>query len=219
MVGKRRDLTPNSLRRRKDLPTPRWFWPLVIVAMATTFFYSLPRMTHGFWDDEELNVRTTLWGKFKPNKKTGEVEVVRFDWLETIYGYSKGPNTRLLASFPARAKRLGTSSPSQRAFHWSSGRFVCRHSFLASWQSRLSRGYQRISMPATGVVAAWLLAVHPWSIRYASEARGYSFVIFIVPVLFVFWRRAMVTGFWRWWSAYALAEFRFSIAIRVPHSS
>ena len=24
--------------------TPQWFWPLVIVAMATTFFYSLPWM-------------------------------------------------------------------------------------------------------------------------------------------------------------------------------
>ena len=71
--------------------------------MATTFFYSLPRMTHGFWDDEELNVRTTLWGKFKPNKKTGEVEFVRFDWLETIYGYSKGPNTHTLFSILSRA--------------------------------------------------------------------------------------------------------------------
>ena len=55
-----RDLTPNSPLLRLNSPTPRWFWPLVIVAMATTFFYSLPRMTHGFWDDEELNVRTTL---------------------------------------------------------------------------------------------------------------------------------------------------------------
>jgi len=52
--------------------TPRWFWPLVVVAMAMTFFYSLPRMNHGFWDDEELNVRTTLYGRFKLNKRTGE---------------------------------------------------------------------------------------------------------------------------------------------------
>ena len=99
--AKFRELRPHAAVERSA--TPRWFWPLVIVAMATTFFYSLPRMTHGFWDDEELNVRTTLWGKFKPNKKTGEVEFVRFGWLETVYGYSKGPKTHTLFSVLARA--------------------------------------------------------------------------------------------------------------------
>ena len=65
---------------------------------------------------------------------------------------------------------------------------------------------KEFGMPDAGVVAAFLLAIHPWSIRYASEARGYSFVIFLVPVLFVFWRRAMVTGTWRWWSAFAASR-------------
>jgi hypothetical protein len=98
--------------------------------MATTFFYSLPRMTHGFWDDEELNVRTTLWGKFKPSKKTGEVEFVRFDWLETIYGYSKGPNTHTLFSILSRAcEETGNPPPSQKAFRRSSGCLVCRTRF------------------------------------------------------------------------------------------
>ena len=71
--------------------------------MALTFVYSLPRMNQGFWDDEELNVRTTLWGKFKPDKKTGEIEFMRFDWLETVYGYSKGPNSHTLFSILSRA--------------------------------------------------------------------------------------------------------------------
>ena len=83
--------------------TPHWFWPLVAVAMAITFCYSLPRMTHGFWDDEELNVRTTLYGKFKPDKKSGEIEFKRFSWLETIYGYSRGPNSHTLFGIVSRA--------------------------------------------------------------------------------------------------------------------
>ncbi len=204
-----RKLTPNSPAAVGGFATPRWFWPLVIVAMATTFFYSLPRMTHGFWDDEELNVRTTLWGKFKPNKKTGEVEFVRLGWLETVYGYSKGPNTHTLFSVLARAcEEAWNIVAKPKGFP------------LAEWPFRVPAlifGVLAVAafawllrdfgMPATGVMAAWLLAVHPWSVRYASEARGYSFVIFIVPVVFVFWRRAMLTGSWRWWSAYALAEF------------
>jgi hypothetical protein len=204
-----RDLKPGGAVSVGGSVTPRWFWPLVIGAMATTFFYCLPRMTQGFWDDEELNVRTTLWGKFKPDKKTGEVNFVRFDWLETVYGYSKGPNTHTLFSVFSRA--------CEEAWNF----FAKPKGFpLVEWPFRVPAlifgvlavaavGWllRDFGMPATGVVAAWLLAVHPWSIRYASEARGYSFVILIVPVLFVFWRRAMVTGYWRWWSAYALAEF------------
>jgi hypothetical protein len=204
-----RDLKPASAASVERSATPRWFWPLVIVAMATTFFYSLPRMADGFWDDEELNVRTTLWGKFKPNKKTSEVEFVRFDWLETVYGYSKGPNTHTLFAILSRAcEEAWNLVAKPKGFP------------LVEWPFRLPAlifGVLAVAafawllrdfgMPATGVAAAWLLAVHPWSIRYASEARGYSFVIFVVPVLFVFWRRAMVMGAWRWWSAYALAEF------------
>jgi hypothetical protein len=204
-----RDLTSNSPASLEGWATPRWFWPLVIAAMATTFFYSLPRMTHGFWDDEELNVRTTLWGKFKPNKKTGEVEFVRFEWLETIYGYSKGPNTHTLFSIFSRACEEAWNLVARpKGFplvEWPFRVPALVFGVLAvaafAWLLR------DFGMPATGVVAAWILAVHPWSIRYASEARGYSLVILIVPVLFVFWRRAMVTGSWRSWGTYALAEF------------
>ena len=207
--AKLRDLRPNSGASVEGSATPRWFWPLVIVAMATTFFYSLPRMTHGFWDDEELNVRTTLWGKFKPNKKTGEVEFVRFDWLETIYGYSKGPNTHTLFSILSRAcEETWNLIAKPKGFPVVEWPFrVPALVFGISAIAAFAWLLRDFGMPSTGVVAAWLLAVHPWSIRYASEARGYSFVILIVPVLFVFWRRAMMTGAWRWWSAYALAEF------------
>ncbi len=204
-----RDLTHSSVASLSGSPTPRWFWPLVIAAMAVTFFYSLPRMTHGFWDDEELNIRTTLWGKFKPNKKTGAVEFVRFDWLETVYGYSRGPNSHTLFSILSRACEDAWNIVAKpKGFplvEWPFRVPALIFGVLAvaafAWLPKDLR------MPGTGVVAAWLLALHPWNIRYASEARGYSFIIFIVPVLFVFWRRAMVTGYWRWWSAYALAEF------------
>jgi hypothetical protein len=203
------DLTPGSPAVVKRFVTPRWFWPLVVAAMATTFFYSLPRMTHGFWDDEELNVRTTLWGRFKPDKKTGEVNFVRFGWLGTVYGYSKGPNTHTLFSVLSRACEEAWNLVSKpKGFPLVEWPFrVPALVFGVLAVAAVAWLLRDFAMPATGVVAAWLLAVHPWGIRYASEARGYSFVILIVPVLFVFWRRAMVTGYWRWWSAYALSEF------------
>ena len=207
--------TRSSLSARKsplatlNFPTPRWFWPLVILAMAMTLFYSLPRMNHGFWDDEELNVRTTLYGKFKPDRKTGEIVFKRFDWVETVYGYSRGPNSHTLFSIASRAC----------ADAWNS--LASPHGFpLVEWPFRvpalvfgllavaaMAWLLKEFGLPDAGVVSAFLLAIHPWSIRYASEARGYSLVVFLVPVLFVFWRRAMLTGRWKWWGALAATQF------------
>jgi hypothetical protein len=189
--------------------TPRWFWPLVVVAMATTFFYSLPRMDHGFWDDEELNIRTTLWGKFKPNKKTDEIEFERFDWLETVYGYSKGPNTHTLFSILSRAcEDVWNAVASPTGFplvEWPFRVPALVFGLLAV--AAFAWLLKDLGMPGAGVVAAFLLGIHPWNIRYASEARGYSLLIFLVPVLFVFWRRAMVSAKWRYWAGFAFIEF------------
>ena len=200
--------TLNSQLSTLNAPTPRWFWPLVVVAMAMTLFYSLPRMNHGFWDDEELNVRTTLYGKFKLNKKTGEREFKRFDWLETVYGYGT-PNNHTLFSIASRACEDA----------WNS--VVKPHGFpVVEWPFRvpalifgvlavaaMAWLLKEFGLPGAGVAAAFLLGIHPWHIRYASEARGYSLLIFLVPVLFVFWRRAVITGRWKWWGAFAVTEF------------
>ncbi len=189
--------------------TPRWFWPLVVVAMAMTFAYSLPRMNQGFWDDEELNVRTTLWGKFKPDKKTGEIEFVRFDWLETVYGYSKGPNSHTLFSILSRAcEDIWVALARPTGFPLVEWPFrVPALLFGVLAVAAFAWLLKDFGMPKSGVVAAFLLAIHPWNIRYASEARGYSLLIFLVPLLFVFWRRAMVSGQWKYWAAFALTEF------------
>ncbi len=189
--------------------TPRWFWPLVVVAMAATFFYSLPRMNHGFWDDEELNIRTTLWGKFKPSKKTGEIEFVRLDWLETVYGYSKGPNTHTLFSILSRACEEAWNAVARPTgfplVEWPFRVPALIFGVLAV--AAVAWLLKDFGMPGAGVVAAFLLGIHPWNIRYASEARGYSLLIFLVPMLFVFWRRAMVSAEWRYWAAFAFVEF------------
>jgi hypothetical protein len=192
-----------------DCQTPRWFWPLVAVAMAITFFYSLPRMNHGFWDDEELNLRTTLYGKFKLNKKTGEVEFKRFDWLETVYGYSKGPNSHTMFSIISRAcEDAWNSIAKPRAFPFVEWPFrVPALVFGVLAVAAMAWLPKEFGLPGAGVAAAFLLAIHPWNIRYASEARGYSLLVLLVPVLFVFWRRAVITGRWKWWGAFAGTEF------------
>ena len=141
--AKPQDLTPAASVKRSA--TPRWFWPLVIVAMATTFLYSLPRMTHGFWDDEELNVRTTLWGKFNQTRKlarwnlSGSIGWKPFtDTARDLHPYA------LQYSF---ASEEGLE-PRRQAKGVSVGRVAvsCAGThFWASWQSRLWHGYLKTS--------------------------------------------------------------------------
>ena len=65
----------------------------------------------------------------------------------------------------------------------------------------------RLGFPAAGVVAAFLLVIHPWHIRYASELRAYSFMLCILPLCYVFLVEALDTGRWRWWSAFGASLF------------
>ena len=65
---------------------------------------------------------------------------------------------------------------------------------------------RRIGFAAAGVAAAWLLALHPWHLRYASEARGYAFLLLLVPVTWVLLVGALERGTWRRWILYGLAQ-------------
>jgi hypothetical protein len=65
----------------------------------------------------------------------------------------------------------------------------------------------RLGFSAAGVIAAFLLAIHPWHIRYASEMRAYSFMLCLLPLCYVFLIEALNTGRWLWWSAYGAALF------------
>lgn len=192
-----------------QLSTPKWFWPLVIVAMAVTGFYAVQRLNFSFWDDEELNIRTTLYGKFKRDGKTQEVEFKRFGWVETVFGYKKGPNSHSLYSILARAGADVADAVSRPAgFPVREWPFrVPALFFGVAAVATLAWMLRSLGLPGAGVLAAFILAFHPWHIRYASEARGYSELVCLVPLLVGFWQRCFTRGTWGWWAALAAVEF------------
>ena len=65
----------------------------------------------------------------------------------------------------------------------------------------------RLGFPAAGVIAAFLIVLHPWHLRYASEMRAYSFMLCLLPCSYVFLIEALDSGRWRWWSAYGTTLF------------
>jgi len=188
---------------------PRWYWPLVALAMVVLGFHSVPRLAFGFWDDEELNIRTTLWGKFKPDAKTGEARFRKFGWHEPVFGYKIGPNNHTLYSIPARVcAEIWNAVAPRRDFPIQEAPFrIPSLVFGMLGIAALGWLFRDWGLPGAGVTAAFLLAVHPWFIRFASECRGYSLFMALIPVAVVCADRAAVTGAWKWWAAFAGAQF------------
>ena len=50
------------------LPNPRWFWPLVLIAMVITAAAGWQRISYSVWDDEENSLRRVIVGEYREAK-------------------------------------------------------------------------------------------------------------------------------------------------------
>ena len=186
---------------------PRWFWPLVGSAMLLTAIMGSMRVGFDLWDDERKTLQQFVQGDYRP-RDDGGVRFREFGWGRTLFNYRE-PNNHILHSILARISvdtwkvfRPPEAIPfSETALRLPALIFgICSIATLALLLKELG-------LTRAGVVAAFLLAIHPWHIRYASEARGYALVLCLLPLLLVFWLRAMREPLWRWWVGVAGCEF------------
>jgi hypothetical protein len=188
--------------------SPRWFWPLVILAMAILAACALPRLNDSFWDDEEYNVRHSITGRFKSGDEPGDYRFKKLGWDETFFDYRE-PNNHVLHSLLARGSLTiwqAISPPDDLPFtEWPLR--IPAWIFGVLGVATLAWFLLDAGFPGAGVVAAFLMALHPWVLRYASEMRGYSMILALVPVIFVLWRWTICDGAWRWWLAYAAVQW------------
>ncbi len=200
--------------RLKNPPAPetgltrtKWFWPLVIAAMIFCGASAAMRMNFGFAHDEDYSARRVITGAYelKPN---GEVTIDRLKWQETFFYYRKPNNHPLHSVF----SRLCVTAWQMVAppVKWHVKEWIVR---IPAWiggvgaVGLLAVLLRRLGSPRAGVAAAWLLALHPWVVRYASEARGYSLLMALIPLCLYCWLRAVRSNRWRWWLAFGAAEF------------
>ena len=189
------------------VPSPVWFWPLLLGAMIFCGFAASLRMNHGFVHDEEYSARRAIAGPYKVGQD-GAVFIEAPEWKETLYYYRK-PNNHVLHSVLSRlcwtAWQTVAAAPSWHIKEW-----VIR---IPAWVGgigavcTLAILLRRCVSPLAGVLAAWLLALHPWHLRFAAEARGYSLMLCIIPILLYFWVRAIRENRWRWWLLHAVSQF------------
>jgi hypothetical protein len=203
-AGNRRSEIVNWL---PSVATPRWFWPLVVLAMAITAWCGLQRINFSVWDDEDTSLRTYMVGKYRDNAK-GEREYRKADWQEAFWNYKLPTNhhfqTILSKVSHSLWSKFGPASPRhflEPVLRW--------HLLMAAVLSVavLALLIKSLGLPRVAVVAAFLLALHPWHIRYAVELRGYMYTMLLGPLMVLCLLQAISTGRWRWWLGFAFSQF------------
>ncbi len=187
--------------------TPRWFWPLVVAAMAITAFCGLQRISQSIWDDEDSSVRRVILGEYRLDKN-GEPVLREATWEDALWNYRKPSNHHLqtilskasLVVWRALARPTGLQF-TEPVLRWP----ILAAAILSI--AALAALLKRLDFPRAAVLAAFLLALHPWHIRYAIEIRGYLFTLLFGPLMVYCLIQAIASGRWRWWMAFAASEF------------
>jgi hypothetical protein len=139
-----------------------------------------PRLGHSFWNDEEYAVRKHIHGDYK-TQEDGSRTFREVPWVEVLAENGNG-NNHVLHSVLARVSLRVWQVFTHKAPEVFSEVGVRLPSYLAGlcaiWLIGLV-GWE-FGNKWVGLTAAWLLCLHPWHIRYAVEARGYSLMLFFL---------------------------------------
>jgi hypothetical protein len=186
----------------------RWFWALTLLAVLAAAWIRAPRLTHSFWNDEEQAFRKFTWGEYEAASKGGDrLEFDPAGWDRALF-YSVNGNNHVVHTVFAKlchSAWCAVVRPDPENFR----EWVIRLEPFVSGLLALvviAAWLRRAGFPLAGVTAAWLLAIHPWVLRYAVEGRGYSaMLLFILLTLFCA-TEAIRTGRWRWWIGFGIAQ-------------
>lgn len=198
---------PAPLRGTTLRGLPRGFWLCVGGAMAACAIVGYPRLNQSLWEDEEYSVRRCIVGGHRV-EEDGTVTPKYFPWRNTLWNYSSTAN-HILQSVLARASHSVWRTLAQPDGLRLSEAAIRAPSYLAGILvvGLIALLMARVGLAWEGALAAWLIAIHPWHLRFATEARGYALVAFFILLGCLFAFYALETGRWRWWIALGLANF------------
>lgn len=165
------------------------------------------RLPTSLWDDEEYAVRRAILGTYRV-KEDGTVRLRELPWSHTFWYYTK-PTNHVFQSILARVS-LSTwraiAKPQGIQLNEVAVRlpsYICGILAVGTVGLLLTQA----GFAWEGALAAWLLALHPWFLRLAPEARGYGMVFFFIPLACLMALRILASGKWRWWIGLAATEF------------
>lgn len=197
--------SPAGLAESPAARAGRWFWVALCLILIAGAALRIPRLGHSHYNDESHNYTRQLSGVWQ---NFGE-EASRFrtpTWTDTAFGNQTG-NNGFLHSILARLslerwKRVAGVSEGE----------------MVEWPPRLPPFVagmvavalaaligRRVGWPVAGLAAAFFLALHPWHVRFSTEARGYSLMMAALLASWYFLSAALQTGSWRHWLGHAFA--------------
>lgn len=208
-VSKENDYDRDRLlcRRQKDRRS------LVTVALLgiclLALIERLPRMGLSLWNDEEYTLRRYVFGYQKP-QTDGSFKVDRVTWQETFF-YNRGANNHIPFSIAGRLSLEAWRNLSRGDAHFFSEAALRLPSLIAGVAGIFFIGLlvAKTVSPVAALSAAALLALHPWHLRYSTEARGYSFMLLFAVLAMWFAILAFQRGRWRDWFGYAICQFLY----------
>ena len=196
------DYTPLRSRRSPDGLSRKWFWILVISAAVVGGTLRVPLLNHSFENDEEVAYRKFIHGR-NIIDENGQVVKKHASWYRTWF-YNVTGNNHVLQSVASRLTldKFGDSSGSNhealsRALPLAAGLLTIVAMSVVMWQS--GTGF-------SAVLAAWLLAIHPWHQRYSVEARGYSLMLLFAVLAVIFLLPALQQKSWLTWLGFGLSQ-------------
>jgi len=183
-----------------------WFWALVILAVIVAGVIRYPRLDHSFWNDEEVAYRKFIHGAYKLDD-TGVAKFAPVSWKRTWF-YNITGNNHVLQSVGSRltldlcGKHIDGDI---HAIHERLTRYLPLAAGLMTvfalaallWQSGAG---------IAAVLAAWLLALNPWHVRYSVEARGYSAMLLFAILMLIFLSLARHQRSWIPWAFYGVCQ-------------
>lgn len=186
-------------------------WVLVLLVLGVAVGLRGPRMTLSLYNDEAHNYARLWSGLWESQDGVVSLDAPR--WGETLFWNGAGNNSQLFSltarSYLELAEKVGWRVQGE-VTEW-----AVRLPSLAAGLLTLGvmGALGRRRWGNCGMLMVMLaLALHPWHVRYSTEARGYSFMLLGISMMLLFADRALEKGRWRDWAGYGVGLFLCAVS-------
>ena len=182
-----------------------------LAAVLLGAYFKVPRLDSSFWRDEEVMMKRNVVGEYL-RSEGGLGEEMKFreaEWSDTFFRYPT-PNNHVLASIIAKTSHLlFFKDGDDFEDHYFSEIVLRTPGFIAGMLGIVAIGWCVTAMGfrRAGLWVMFLLALHPWFVRYGSDFRGYPYMFLFVPLSLGFLVRGLQTGRWREFLIFGLCQF------------
>ncbi|MCP4846403.1 MAG: hypothetical protein GY899_00455 [Verrucomicrobiaceae bacterium] len=200
--------------RKSNPPVENMTLPLFLGLLATITilggFVRWNLATRSLWWDELWSIKFASLGYLKEKSdSSGEFRFLKRDWDHTFWNYRKPTNhppVSTLSRISQSIWRKFTGSQDHR-FNALAVRIP---TFAAGLASILAIGLlvRRWGFSSGAIAASLFLALHPWHIRYGTEARAYSLAVLWVILGCLWLSCAMADKHcrWRYWLLFSFNQ-------------